>query len=1130
MQHINSITEEIFEYGKKKHWYVFAGSTILFSLIFILLWISIALADAVFYFSEITRWGLLLINLPILFWLCFRLIVKPFNNWIIFKKSNDLSEIAHEIGISTPEIEDRLVNIYQLSKQKSSPLQKAAVEQLSKTFWQTRFSARIEKKRYFPGIKLYLPVILSVTVVVFFQPEQILRSTLRLLNPSNNYVVIPPYTFDVIPGSKNLLYGEPFEIVANYNGPDISEMRLLYKQADKDEIRSLNMEKRKDTYYTRFKEVTGSFSYQLLADLPYSNDLDGKIVSDTFNVKVFVPPFIQEINIKITSPQYSGGESQKNELNNANIAALNGSNVFLDLVSNKALKNASVVFSNGDTLVLDTKGKIAKGQFVVKDIGNYKVRLTDIENLRNQDPIVYSISILPDNAPFVDITEPGTDIEAQLDDRMTVKIDAVDDYGLSNIYLMYRYVKKSQSSDSSWHKMSIDQFQRGTKKAELYQRIDFSDFFVGYNDQIEYYAVALDNNSVGGYSKSESPIYKIIFPSMDELFNEFTGKENEKIDDLERLADESQELKQKLEEINRDLKRTEKLDWETKKQLENTLKKQQDAQEKIEKIQQELEEMIDKLDQNDLMNPEILEKYNQLQELFKEIATPELLDSMKKLQQAMENANPNEVQKALENFKLNQESFQQNLERTLELFKQVQLEQQLDQMIQQAEKLSKNQEKISDEIENKPSDQKAENALQNDQKLQEELLSSLERNLENLLQQEKLNDFSNAREQLSQTKEDIEQQKLSEQLQELSKQLQQQNFSEASANSQKMEQSFQGLQQNLNMAMKNLQQQHKQNVQKKMMAATQKMLQLSHQQEKIEQKTRDASQINDDIREMARQQSSLQNNLGKLLSDLIKLSKETFFINPDMNKNMANAYSSMQRSLDNLSERRSSQAAADQQLAMEALNRGVNSLQNSMSQLSAAQSGTGFEQFMQQLQQMAGAQGGLNDETMNFLQGQGNNGQMSSQQQAQRRRMAAEQKAIQQALTDMADNMGNRGDVLGRLNEMGEQMDEIIHDMLADNINRTTIQRQQQILSRMLDAQKSVREREFSKKRKAEQAKQYSAKDPGELKEYEVARQKELQEALQKALSEGYYDDYQKLIKAYFKQLSSEKQILPEKE
>ena len=96
---------------------------------------------------------------------------------------------------------------------------------------------------------------------------------------------------------------------------------------------------------------------------------------------------------------------------------------------------------------------------------------------------------------------------------------------------------------------------------------------------------------------------------------------------------------------------------------------------------------------------------------------------------------------------------------------------------------------------------------------------------------------------------------------------------------------------------------------------------------------------------------------------------------------------------------------------------------------------------------------------------------------------------------------------------------EVVQDLLSKNVNPKTIERQRQILSRMLDAQKSIHERELSKKRKAEQAKDYRVIDPGDLKNLTDIERKKLQDALQRTRSEGYQNDYQKLIEAYFKAL-----------
>ena len=205
--------------------------------------------------------------------------------------------------------------------------------------------------------------------------------------------------------------------------------------------------------------------------------------------------------------------------------------------------------------------------------------------------------------------------------------------------------------------------------------------------------------------------------------------------------------------------------------------------------------------------------------------------------------------------------------------------------------------------------------------------------------------------------------------------------------------------------------------------------------------------------------------------------------------------------------------------ALEGLNESVMQMQQSMSQMAQSQSATGFEQFLEQLQQMAGSQGQLNEQTLNLFQTQGNQGSMTLQQQGEMRRIAGEQAAIQEALEKMSSKMGSRQDIMGRLGELGSKMDEVVQDLLTQNVDRKTIERQREILSRMLDAQKSVREREYSKKRKAETAKKYMVIDPGSLKHLSDLEKKKLQDALKKSLNEGYQSDYQNLIELYFKQL-----------
>ena len=316
-----------------------------------------------------------------------------------------------------------------------------------------------------------------------------------------------------------------------------------------------------------------------------------------------------------------------------------------------------------------------------------------------------------------------------------------------------------------------------------------------------------------------------------------------------------------------------------------------------------------------------------------------------------------------------------------------------------------------------------------------------------------------------------------------------------------------------------MQSSHKQEIKRKMAQILNRLLQLSRQQEALRNQTRRLSPTSDRFNRVAEQQEQVRRNLVKTMGDLVRLSKETFFVSPRMNSLLNRAHRNMQQALDQLSERNAGGASRGETQAMGALNKGALQMRQSMSQLNQSQSGTGFEQFLQQLEQMAKAQGQINGQSMSLFQQQGNKGSYSVEQQAKMRRLAAQQAALRQALQQMDEQMGQRQDMLGRLGKTAEEMDKVVKDLLKNNLNRQTIQRQQRILSRLLDAQKSMKQKEYSKKRKAERPDQFVAKDPGKLGLTADARKKYLEEAMRRALQEGYGKDMRRLIEAYFNRL-----------
>ena len=167
---------------------------------------------------------------------------------------------------------------------------------------------------------------------------------------------------------------------------------------------------------------------------------------------------------------------------------------------------------------------------------------------------------------------------------------------------------------------------------------------------------------------------------------------------------------------------------------------------------------------------------------------------------------------------------------------------------------------------------------------------------------------------------------------------------------------------------------------------------------------------------------------------------------------------------------------------------------------------------------MSGQQGQLNQQSMSLLQ-QSGKGQVQVSKDALGR-LAAQQEMIRQSMENLSEEMGNRGDVLGRLDGLSKEMEEIVKKLQQQQLDRKVIQRQEQILTRMLDAQKSIREKEFSKKRQAERGENIVAKSPPELKRQILDKENRLHKELIQSLKEGYSSEYKDYIKLYYEILS----------
>ncbi len=1041
----------------------------------------------------------------------------------------EIFHTAGRIGQTDSAVRDALLNYIQIYQDRASGgsarLKNMALSQLFQRFSHLSFRKVVKYKSLLANTRPMLAALSALLVVYVAFPVPVELALRKMVLPWKNFQEPLPVKLNNLSGDVGVLRNDPVVLQGNFEGVTPEHLFLVIEDTakttpsdSKQNVNKISLQVRPGGQFNyKLDHVRNSFGYYFLGEIGQPRFRNRPAISPAGRVVVRARPMVRNLQVKVVPPAYSKLPAKLLPPNDGEITTLKGSLANLHIEADKQLSGAFVLFSDSTRLPLQVAGHTANGAFKVSKNLNYAIHIFDSDSIENSDPVEYSIFPLSDEYPFAEIKQPGADVDLGDELKMPLFVELRDDYGFSGLWLKGQVIRQGSGGDSSSFRMKLPYRKIENGKAFSENSWDLTSFYMVPDDYIRYYVEVFDNDNVSGPKSFKTAEFTIRLPSLLEIMSQADQQQDDQLEKMKDVSSESKELKKKLEEINRELKKETDINWERKQQIKEQLEKQRKAMDKLSEIQKDLEDVVKQLDQNKMLNPETVEKYFEIQKMMEDLASPELKDAMEKLRQALEKSDPRELQKAMEKFQLSMEQFQKNIERTYELLKRVQLEQKMDELANLADKIKKEQDQVNQKLaekENSPEDmnrlETKENNLQKETEFLKDKLDQTRKDYQEMMQQ--------LSEMLEKSKAFMDQEQIEKAMEQMQQQMSSGNQQQASQSGQQISSKMQKLQNMLNMASQNMNMQQKQELAGEMQKAMQDMLSTSFQQENLARQSEKLSPASSQINEIARQQSQLQEATRRIIGQLVQISNKTFFLSPQLNQVMADIISKMDNSLEQLENRNGRQAARPQREAMAGFNRALLSLQSSMSQMSQASSASGFQEFMQQLQQMSGQQGQINQQSMSLFQkGQQGRLQLSSDDLG---RLAAQQEMVRQSLQKMTDENGNRRDVLGRLGELGGEMDEVIKQLKAQNLDRKVIERQERILSRLLDAQKSVREKEYSKKRQAEWEKQAIVKSPPELREALLQKEDRLRKELMEALQEGYSPEYRELIKLYFETLS----------
>ncbi len=1025
-------------------------------------------------------------------------------------------QAASIIGDHFTDVRDKLLNVLQLKEQSISvadaSLIEASIDQKVDDIKPVPFTGAIDLSNNRQYLKYALLPLLVLVGILFIDADMITQSSQRIIKYDEAFEPDAPFHFKIQnEADMEVVQYEDLDIDVITEGEVMPAEAFIHLNGSPNGLK-LRTTAPGEFAYT-FNKLQKTTSFYLQADGFRSRD---------YEVTVIPKPTMLSFDASVNYPNYTG---RKDEVmrNSGDMIIPTGTKVTWRFEAENTDK-VQLKFKGKTDLVEAKRNGEREFSFsssFYKDTP-YTIYLSN-ERIENADSISYAISVIPDAYPTISVEQKADSADVRY---LYFFGDAADDYGIKSLSFLYKIEPEKGDPNATFESLPMD-ITAGRQATSYTHTWNVEQLGLKAGDRLTYYFMVWDNDAINGSKSAQTQMMTYATPSIEELDQQAEENNEQLKEDLMDLVEDSEELKDELKELKEELTQKKELDWQDKEKMEELIKEHKEMQQKIEQVQQNFKENQEQQNDYKEFSEDILEKQEKLEEMMNELMTDEMKEMMEKLEEMLEEMTKEELMEELEDFEMTDEQLEQEMDRMLELFKQLEFEQKLEETVDKLEELAEEQEELSEETE-----EDQDGNLEEQMEKQEEIEEEFEKLKEEIEELEEMNEELGGSQDLEEeTKE--ESQEASDQMQESQENMQQQQQQKASENQKNAAEQMQQMAQELQQMQMQQQQEQAQEDMEAIRQLLENLITLSIDEEDLMEELGGVSVNTPQYTALAQQQHKLKDD-GELIEDsLVALSKRNFQLEAFITAELAEINRNMGDAIENLEDRKKKDANVNQQFIMTGLNNLALMLDEAMQQMQQQMSGgmpgsqmcnkPGSAPSMKP-GQMGKMQQQLNESLKKMAQemkgGKGGKGKMSKEAA----QMAAQQQALRQALQEMNEEFNKDGKgkgkdgSLGDLEKLAEEMEKAEEDIVNKRITQEMLNRQNEILDKLLKAEDALKKRELDDQREAQTAEQYSRETPPEMEEYLKKRQAEVE--MYQTVPPSLKPYYKSLVERYFQSIS----------
>ena len=961
---------------------------------------------------------------------------------------------------------------------------------------------RVEPRRPLAALAAALGAVVLLGLIF---PAQVTRSWRTLWDPA---LAAPPVRLEVEPGSVRITPGAALAVRARVWGRTRAPRIERPAEASPPGVAEGDGEAGGKVWRFDLTQLTRDQTYLVRAE---------NVSSPIYRITLAGEPSPVSFEIEYDAPPYARLPVQHGSATRGDLSALRGTRAHITVTFDRDLRQLAARVTGGRaTSWTALTPRRWTGEITLDRDGEYELLAVAASGRAGYR---YRLTPLADSPPVLAVQLPAGDLDLPAGQQIPIAVLGQDDLGLSQLRLQYR-----KDPESPWQALGLARFDGHPREAEVHSSWDASVLGLLPGQTATFRFELEDNNTLTGPGRAVSPTFELRFPGLAELYDQFDRSQGSVRQTLEKAADQARDLQQSLDKLSRQPPRTNPESapsFERSEELKSAVQRQQDLTKRIDQASDQLHQALDRAAERQAFNEELMSKLHEMSELVKQIQSQEFRDALRRMQEALENMDRRQLEQSLPAWQQQNHDMLQQLQRTIELLKQLRNEEQMAALAKRAAELKQQQDALNQ--------QHASEQTQRDAAAREEQAKSLAQKQEEAAKQsEKLaqdaRDLAQAsripedHQGLDQAASELEQQAAPDQ-HEASRSASQQKGQQASSQGQKASESLARAADKLQSLAQAAQQRRQSADLAAIRRAAQDLVSLQRESEIN-------LSANAPVPDRADRQTDLSDGVGRVADSLSVLARQQPFISPKLGQALGRAITSLSSSGRELAGGDVPRGEQSGRVGSSALNQAILELRRTESQMCNSSSMAGGSKKSggnsgEQIGALGERQSQLNEESRSIAERLTQQMRLSAGDQEQMRQLAERQRQIREQLEQIQRDEELKHELLGRLDATQQEMKDV-EEILKRGDNQGELEeKQQRILSRLLDDQRSVNRRDFDPQRESRPGEDVQRASAPELPPDALHERDRLRLDLLKADADRYPAQYRAYVEAYLRALNA---------